>query len=178
MPREDAHVERYVAFLGGINVGGHRVTMDRLRGEVAALGYADVSTFIASGNVLFTAPPAGEHEARIETHLGERLGWPAPTFVRTAAEVRAATALRPFGPVADGHTHMVAFCRTAPDPAALEPLHSTVDRFVVDGRELHWHITGKLTSSTVTLPKLAKVIGPNTTRNVTSLTRLAALLDD
>ena len=36
---------RFVALLGGINVGGHRVTMDRLRAEVAALGYTDVATF-------------------------------------------------------------------------------------------------------------------------------------
>jgi len=34
---------RFVALLGGINVGGYRVTMDRLRTEVASLGYTDVA---------------------------------------------------------------------------------------------------------------------------------------
>ena len=45
---------QYIAFLRGINVGGHRVKMDRLRAIFAELGLKDVSTFIASGNVLFS----------------------------------------------------------------------------------------------------------------------------
>lgn len=165
---------RFVALLGGINVGGHRVTMDRLRTEVASLGYTDVATFIASGNVLFTATGRGAtHEARLQAHLEAALGWPVPTFVRTAAEIIAATDVRPFGVVPEGHTHMVVFCRT--EPAAAPPA-TELDRFEVVGREVHWLITGKLTDSTITLPKLAKAIGPNTTRNITSLERLAEMV--
>lgn len=166
---------RFVALLGGINVGGHRVTMERLRSEVAALGYTDVATFIASGNVLFTAPARGDHEGRLAAHLGERLGWPVPTFVRTAAEIVAAADARPFGVVPEGSTHIVAFCGTAPS-TAIEATSTDVDRFVVHGREVHWLIAGKLMDSKVTLPKLAKLIGPNTTRNITSLERLAELV--
>lgn len=170
---------RFVALLGGINVGGHRVTMNRLRTEVASLGYSDVATFIASGNVLFTALARGDHESRLATHLGEALGWPVPTYLRTAAEVLAATDLRPFGPTPEGSTHLVAFCRAAPDPdmaASLTSQATTRDRFEVHGREVHWLIDGKLTDSKITLPKLVKLIGPNTTRNITSLERLAILL--
>ena len=97
---------RFVALLGGINVGGHRVTMDRLRTEVTALGFTDVATFIASGNVLFTGPARGNHEVRIQDHLAEQLGWPVPTFVRTAAEVITASDLRPFGATPPGHTRV------------------------------------------------------------------------
>jgi uncharacterized protein (DUF1697 family) len=170
-----ASMARFVALLGGINVGGHRVTMDRLRTEVTALGFTDVATFIASGNVLFSGQARGNHEARIQDHLGERLGWPVPTFVRTTAEVIAATDLRPFGATPSGHTHMVAFCRAAPG-SALEDQSTSFDRFEVHGRELHWLIAGKLTESTITLTRLAKLIGPNTTRNITSLERLATLV--
>ena len=166
---------RFVALLGGINVGGHRVTMDRLRTEVTALGYTDVATFIASGNVLFTGPARGNHEARIQEHLAEQLGWPVPTFVRTAAEVIAAGDLRPFGATRPGHTHMVAFCRAAPS-LAVQDRSTDFDRFEVHGRELHWLIAGRLTESTITLTRLAKQIGPNTTRNITSLERLATLV--
>jgi uncharacterized protein (DUF1697 family) len=168
-------VARFVALLGGINVGGHRVTMERLRTELTALGYRDVSTFIASGNVLFSGPARGTHEARIEAHLTQQLGWPAPTFVRSAAEVTAASDLRPFGPTPAGSTHMVAFCRTPP-PVDIAGRQTPIDLFHVDGRELHWLITGKLTDSTITLPRLAKLVGPNTTRNITSLERLADLM--
>ena len=170
-----AAMTRFVALLGGINVGGHRVTMDRLRTEVTTLGFTDVVTFIASGNVLFTGRAGGKHEARIEDHLGRQLGWPVPTFVRTAAEVIAASDVRPFGATPPGHTHMVAFCRTAPS-AAVQDQSTSFDRFEVHGRELHWLIAGKLTDSTITLTRLAKMIGPNTTRNITSLERLADLV--
>ncbi len=166
---------RFVALLGGINVGGHRVTMDRLRTEVTALGFTDVATFIASGNVLFTGPARGNHEARIQEHLAEQLGWPVPTFVRTAAEVIAAGDLRPFGATPPGHTHMVAFCRAAPS-FTIKDRSTDFDRFEVHGRELHWLIAGRLTESTITLTRLAKLIGPNTTRNITSLERLATLV--
>jgi len=46
----------------------------------------------------------------------------------------------------------------------------------VHGHEVHWHVAGKLTDSALTLPKLAKLVGPNTTRNVTTVRKLAALL--
>jgi hypothetical protein len=46
----------------------------------------------------------------------------------------------------------------------------------VHGREVHWLIDGKLTDSAITLPKLVRLIGPNTTRNITSLERLALLV--
>ncbi len=51
---------RYIALLRGINVGGHNVKMDRLRALFEELGFRDVATFIASGNVIFTAPDADE----------------------------------------------------------------------------------------------------------------------
>jgi uncharacterized protein (DUF1697 family) len=46
-------VMRYVAFLRGINVGGHRVKMEHLRDLFTALRFSQVATFIASGNVIY-----------------------------------------------------------------------------------------------------------------------------
>jgi uncharacterized protein (DUF1697 family) len=49
-------VDQYVALLRGINVGGrNKIPMADLRQAVQDLGYADVRTFIQSGNVLFGA---------------------------------------------------------------------------------------------------------------------------
>ena len=172
---KDGKVPRFVALLGGINVGGHRVSMDTLRTDVASLGYTEVATFIASGNVLFTAPPTGDHESRIQAHLAEHLGWPVPTYVRTAAEILAATDCLPFGTTPEGYTHMVAFCRSAPGQG-VEQQSTDKNRLAVHGREAHWLIHGTVSTSGVTLAKLAKMVGPNTTRNITSLERLAALL--
>lgn len=177
--RKTVRMPRYVALLGGINVGGHRVAMERLRTEFEALGHSDVATFIASGNVMFTAPRRRDHESRIAAHLEAQLGWPVPTFVRTAAELVAAADLRPFGRTPDGHTHMVAFCRDAPDADAattIEASGTEVDRFEVHGREVHWLIHGTVMSSKVNSTRLGKLTGPVTTRNITSLERLADLV--
>ena len=50
---------QYIAFLRGINVGGHRVKMDRLRELFEELSLRDVSTIISSGNVIFSAHSGG-----------------------------------------------------------------------------------------------------------------------
>jgi uncharacterized protein (DUF1697 family) len=167
---------RYVAFLGGINVGGHRVTMDRLRAEFRALGHTEIDTFIASGNVVFTAPKRNDHDVRIAEHLGRELGWPVPTWVRTAAEVVAAVDLHPFREIADADTHMIAFCSNELSAEAAQ-LNGDRDRFHPHGRDLHWMIHGNLMDSAVTLKALAKSIGqPCTTRNMKSLSKLADML--
>ena len=49
-------MQRYIALLGGINVGGHRVKMAHLRALFEALGFEQVETLIASGNVIFETP--------------------------------------------------------------------------------------------------------------------------
>jgi uncharacterized protein (DUF1697 family) len=61
---------RYVAFLRAINVGGHIVKMDYLRSLFEELGFTNVETFIASGNVVFDSSyknPASL-EKKIEGH--------------------------------------------------------------------------------------------------------------
>src|ERR1043165_5257425 len=67
----------HVALLRGINVGGrNKVPMAELREVVAALGHTGVTTYIQSGNVLFTtadtdtAKLAAALEAAIEDRFG------------------------------------------------------------------------------------------------------------
>ena len=82
---------RYIAFLRAINVGGHTVKMDALRELFEALGFEQVETFIASGNVIFetTETDTAALERRIETHLQAALGYAVATFLRSDAEVAA-----------------------------------------------------------------------------------------
>ena len=55
----DAAVPTHVALLRGVNnLGGKKVAMAELRAVVTSLGHTDVMTYIQSGNVLFTPPPA------------------------------------------------------------------------------------------------------------------------
>ena len=61
----------YLVLLRGINVGGkNKVPMARLREVLEELGYANVSTYIASGNVILSSdPPADEVKGQIEEAL-------------------------------------------------------------------------------------------------------------
>ena len=72
---------KYFAFLRAINVGGHTVKMDYLRALFEALGFANVETFIASGNVIFETKSKDTNalQREIEKHLHQALGYEVAT---------------------------------------------------------------------------------------------------
>lgn len=176
---------RYVAFLRAVNVGGRRVTMDALRAEFERLGFDEVTTYIASGNVLFgtSGRRPGDLEATIESRLAGALGFEVATFVRTAAQVRKVVELDPFPDRDAAHTYLVAFLKRKPAAAArraIEALSGDVDTLRVDGAELHWLIRGKSMDSRIkprAMEQAAGGGGPATSRNITMLRKLAAKLD-
>ncbi|MBC6606069.1 DUF1697 domain-containing protein [Hymenobacter sp. BT188] len=88
----------YIAFLRGINVSGHRVTMEVLRRLFTELGFTNVRTYIQSGNVFFDTPEDDRAQltARIEQHLQQTLGYAVPTFLRSPEELEHLLALNPF----------------------------------------------------------------------------------
>jgi uncharacterized protein (DUF1697 family) len=80
---------RYVALLRGINVGGRTlIKMAELRACVEGLGLDDVSTYIASGNVLFEtrAKDTAKLATRIEAAIEERFGLPVKVVVLDRAD--------------------------------------------------------------------------------------------
>ena len=177
-------MQRFVAFLRGMNLGGRRVTNDELCAHVRALGFEDVSAFLASGNVLFTAQrgSAAQVAKRIETGLSKALAYDVPTFVRTAAEVVAIAGHAPFdalvGP--DGGKLQVALLAKRPTAAAVKRTlaHATDDDLLaVDGRELYWLPRGKLTESELDFKAVEKALGAMTVRTHRTITRLAVKLD-
>lgn len=136
---------RRIAFLRAINVGGHTVTMDRLRRLFERMGFGAVETFIASGNVVFEASPAEGAllERRIAAALEQALGYEVATFVRTPEELAALAAFEAFPPAALAHAraHWVGFLSRPLGRAAtakLMALRSDVDDFRAHGREVHW----------------------------------------
>ena len=88
----------YIAFLRGINIGGHNVKMEHLRELVGELGLTHVRSYIQSGNVFFETTEADRAclTRKIEEHLRAALGYEVPTFLRTVAEVERALRLDPF----------------------------------------------------------------------------------
>jgi uncharacterized protein (DUF1697 family) len=122
-----APVQRYIAFLRAINVGGHTVKMNQLRELFAAIELANVETFIASGNVIFETPEADAQalERRIERQLLASLGYAVATFLRTPTELAAVAGYQPFAPqelAAEGNLLYVAFLPVPPAEAEHQKL--------------------------------------------------------
>ena len=174
---------RYVALLRAINVGGRRIKMDHLRELFESLGFSNVETFIASGNVIFNseADDARMLERKIDDHLRESLGYEVATFVRSASELAGIARYRPFDPSdlgAEGTSLYIAFLQAPPSAEAEQKLmahRSEVDDFRVHGREVYWLCRKKMSESSFSNALLEKTLGmPATIRNATTVKRLAA----
>jgi uncharacterized protein (DUF1697 family) len=171
------------AFLRAINVGGHTVTMADLRAHFAGIGFRDVETFIASGNVIFTAR-AGQiaaHERKIEAHLKKSLGYDVATFIRTAPELIALAGYRAFPEttIRSAGAYCVGFLGRPLDAAAersLGTLATEIDEFHVHGREVYWLCRKRQHESKFSNVRFEKTTGAKITfRNANTVARLAAL---
>ncbi len=84
---------RYVAFLRGVNVGGHgAVKMEDLRQVFQSLGFTECRTVLASGNVLFASRPTDP--GRLEKKISQALG--GSVMVRPVSDLRKLAASSPF----------------------------------------------------------------------------------
>lgn len=168
---------RYVAFLRAINVGGHVVKMDRLRRLFEAMGFTNVETFIASGNVIFEtrAADAAAVERRVERDLKKALGYEVGTFVRSCAELAAVAAHEPFARPDDCRLHVV-FLKAAAGKALRDrimALRTADDDFHAHKRELYWMTRGSFSTSPAAVP-FGKLVGAGgTMRSVTTVQKLA-----
>ena len=173
---------RSVAFLRALNLGSRRkVAMADLRAAFEELGLDDVSTYINSGNVLFSTKRRGRAlERSIEAHLESAFGFDVPTYVRTASELRKLLAAEPFA-VKDGEVYQVGFLHQRPTAAvcrAVAALSTKSDELVIVGRDIHWRIAGKVMDSTLKAGALDRALGAATTmRTTTMLRKLADNLD-
>ncbi|MFZ9681940.1 MAG: DUF1697 domain-containing protein [Cephaloticoccus sp.] len=173
---------RCVAFLRGINLGQRRLPMAELKRHFEALGFDDVATFIASGNVVFTTPgrDLAQAETRIEAHLERTLGYAVDTFLRREDEVAAVVAAEVFedGVPAPGGVY-VSFLKRPLPPAVAKGLLACsrpTDRFVLIGREVYWRREGGMADADIwASPAVRALKLPTMTmRNLTSLRKLTA----
>jgi uncharacterized protein (DUF1697 family) len=173
-------VARFVALLRAVNVGRRRVDMATARTVLSDLGYTSVESFVNSGNLLFDADDDSDSlESTIRGALEERFGFELTTFVRTADEIRAIVAARPFGTIPDHHTHFMLFPLTRMTPAekaAVVAMSNDHDQLVVQDRDVHWLIRSKSTETTLGAKQWRDALptNPTTARNITMLNRLAA----
>jgi uncharacterized protein (DUF1697 family) len=175
-------MERYVAFLRGMNLGGRRITNDELRQRFEKLGVSEVSCFRASGNVLLVSEEGNDEKLKelLEAGLGKSLGYEVPVFLRNATELEAVSAEEPFDAALAGASKgklQIAFLPSKPEAKARKQalaLTSDEDRLVVKGRELYWLPSGGISESDLDLKTIEAALGPWTMRTMGTIEQIVA----
>jgi uncharacterized protein (DUF1697 family) len=179
----------HVALLRGINVGGkNKVSMAELRSAFEAGGFGDVSTYIQSGNVVFSEPTRassapGELESNLEQLLQRQLGLDLVVVVRSAPRYRAVVAGAPdgFGEHPDRFHSDVVFLKaplTGADAMRVVRTRDGVDRaWPGDGVVYFERLSERRTQS-----RLNRIMGTPeyrlmTIRNWATTTKLLALVE-
>jgi uncharacterized protein (DUF1697 family) len=185
----------HVALLRGINLGGkNKVAMADLRALVAGLGHTDVSTYIQSGNVLFTAPAdaeCGETARAITEAIAATLGVAAPVVVVTREDLAQIHAANPF-PGEPDHRRVHAVVLSEPPWPELEvkldaaraksAAAGGTDQVLAVGRTLYLHTPDGYGRSVLAEALLRVVSSPKsgatgTSRNLATMTKLLELCE-
>ena len=174
-------MQKHIAFLRAINVGGHTVKMDHLREIFVSLGFSNVETFIASGNVIFESKSKDVDSLvkMIEKTLKETLGFEVAAFIRSDSELAGIADYKPFPkPQMDSTTTLnVAFLSEPLDDKSkklLMALKSDIDDFHIHGREVYWLCLKKQSESKFSNAALEKTLGRKSTlRGLNTVKKMA-----
>ncbi len=174
-------MNRYVAFLRGMNLGGRRITNEELRSHFEALGCEDVATFRASGNVVFAKEGRpSELSMQLEEGLGVALGYEVPVFLRSVKQLLSIATQEPFDAkqlAASKGKLQVALLTRKPSAGTARKalaLSTDADRLAVEGRELFWLPKGGMSESELDLKVLATMLGSMTIRTKGTIDQIAA----
>jgi uncharacterized protein (DUF1697 family) len=190
----------HIALLRGVNVGGRQLPMADLRAAMVALGHGDVSTYIQSGNVMFSAGagtaatsaegPGGSDAlaSELESGLAGQLGWPVRLVVRSAAELAEVVGRNPYPDEPVGKYVHGVFLPSVPGPDAADRVAQAVraaagiggrDEAELVGRTLYLHTPDGFGTSELAKSLLMKRSSPladGTARNWSTVTKLLSLL--
>jgi uncharacterized protein (DUF1697 family) len=173
---------RVAALLQGVNLAGkRRVSMPELREHLAALGYEDVATHLASGNVVLRcAVQPAELERDLTQQISDWTGVDVPVLVRTHRELSRVVKRNPLAMIVnDPSRYLVAFLSERPGRKALAELEAAVaggERVELHGRELYsWYPDGAGRSKLAAMLNAKKLGVVVTARNWNTVTKLVEL---
>jgi len=163
----------FIALLRAVNVGGTgKLPMKALKILCEKSGFADVRTYIASGNVIFeSAKSEAQVKAALEARLKTYAGKPVGVAVRTARQLKAILAANPF-PNASPNRTVAIFLDAPPPRKALGELTGLKDEEVRLGtREIYVHFPAGIGTSRLKIPAARS----GTARNMNTVAKLIAL---
>ena len=163
----------WIALLRAVNVGGTgKLPMAELRAMCEAIGFADVRTYIASGNVVLRSAHGEQQvKALLEDGLARHAGKPVGVLVRTPEEMAAVLAANPF-PEAAPTRNLVIFLDAAPPSDTLAAVsHRNDEEIALGKREIHVHYGAGMADSKLRIPAAKN----GTARNMNTVARLVAM---
>lgn len=168
---------RFVALLRGVNVGGVTMKMADLAGVVEGLGYTDVKTVLASGNVLFTSPDAASTtKSALEAALRTTFGYEAWVHVLTVDAIRNIVAAYPFPRETGRHAYVVfAVTREVRTALLAVELDPAIEQAEAGDGVIYWSVPkGSTLDSALGKAQAKAAYKPwLTTRNLNTLEKLA-----
>src|SRR5688572_19460641 len=178
---QDGAVDRYVAFLRGINLGPtNKISMPELRAMATDLGYTDVATYINSGNLIFASTKkAAALEREISAGIKERFGTDTDVAVRTPARLRKILADNPYPDGSPSQVTVAFLTKAAPAQAKRRVAEMATDAEPVTfaGSEVYVYYSNGIGKSKLA-EKFSSVIGVSSTvRNINTVTKVLALCE-
>jgi|WetSurMetagenome_2_1015567.scaffolds.fasta_scaffold113766_2 uncharacterized protein (DUF1697 family) len=172
---------KYIAFLKAINVGGHTVKMEHLKKLFEKIGFNNVETFIASGNVVFEtkSKTVDTIKKKIETELEKSLGYKVATFIRTIKEIKEICEYKPVNEsdlTKEQNSLYIGFLDNQPGQDLQQKvlaLSDEANEFHFNKKEMYWLCRKNFSDSGITGKALEKALGMETTiRNSTSIKKI------
>lgn len=131
---------RYVAFLRGVNLGKRTVRSAELKAAFEAMGFTNVRTLLASGNVLFDARAGKALQQKIEAGLAKKFGFAIGVVLRSLDELRAMVASDPYGGVTESAAaklHVLLFAEPLGTDVRIVGIKGDFDVPRITAREVH-----------------------------------------
>jgi uncharacterized protein (DUF1697 family) len=170
---------RRIVFIRAVNVGGAKLPMAQLRELAEDLGATEVSTYIASGNLLCTPTgDAAKFDRALEKAIEDRYGFFREAISRTPAQLQAALDAHPFEVVEDrfSYVYFLTGRPTAKAVKAFEAADHKGDEVKVIGSDLHIRYRDGAGTSDLDAKAIAKALGvQGTGRNLNTVRKLLSL---
>ena len=169
----------YVAFLRGVNLGPtNKISMPALRAMAEDLGYADVATYINSGNLILSSPKKADTvEREISKTIEDTFGRPIDVTVRTPAQLKKILAENPY-PDGNPSQVTVAFLARAPAKDAKDKVATVAkdyEPFTIAGQQVYVNYSQGIGRSKLA-EKFSDIIGVSSTvRNIRTVDKVLAL---
>ncbi|WP_115461125.1 DUF1697 domain-containing protein [Winogradskyella aurantiaca] len=173
-------MKTYVAFIRGINVGGHnKLPMADLRQTLTSNHFNNVSTYIQSGNVLFnSSKDAAILEKEFEQLLLEHFQLDVQVIIRTQKELKSILKEFPFPPEQITQSYFVLF-KTIPKKEKVDKvklIELPFDQFVIKSHTLYLLPEQGYGKSKFNLKRFEKILEvKSTARNYKTITKLVSL---